>query len=137
MSGSLREFYRKALNPDEFTRSGFVEVRFIGPYPQAIIRFHKTNEKTSVGFSLDYSDIPTEMEDIIKWSEEGHEPDESGDLKQVMLISGTTIFGLGEFLRVDGSPVENPAFQLRFGRSKTLWRSQHDGSHDQKRRTEG
>jgi len=101
-SGSLQEFFREALDPDEIVRTGFIEVKFIGPYPQAMIRLHKNNEKTSAGLSLDYSDIPTEMADIIKWSDKGFEREESGDLTQITLISGRTIIGLGEFLRIEG-----------------------------------
>ena len=102
MSGSLQEFFRDALDPDGIVQLGFIEVKFIGPYPQATIRIHKNNDRTSVGLSLDYSEIPTEMADVIKWSEKGFKPDESGDLKQIMLISGRTIIGLGEFLRIEG-----------------------------------
>lgn len=102
MSGSLQEFFREVMDPDEIVRTGFVEVKFMGPYPQATIKISKHSEKTSTGLSLDYSDIPTEMAEVIKWSEKGFEPDESGDLRQITIISGRTIFGLGEFLRVDG-----------------------------------
>ena len=102
MSGSLQDFFRDALDADEMVRGlGFVEVKFLGPYPQATIRIHKNNEKTSVGLSLSYSDIPTGMADVIKWSEKGFEPEESGDLQQITFISGRTIAGLGEFLRLD------------------------------------
>lgn len=102
MSGSLQEFFREALDPDEIVRSGFVQVRFTGPYPQATINIHSNNEKTSVGLLLDYSDIPTEITDVNEWSDKGFEPDESGDLKQVMIISARTIIGLGELLRIEG-----------------------------------
>jgi len=102
MSGSLQKFFRDAMDPDGVVRLGFVEVKFIGPYPQTTINIHKNNEHTSVGLSLNYSDIPTDMADIIEWSEKGFEPHESGDLRQITLISGTTIVGLGEFLRIEG-----------------------------------
>jgi len=102
VSGSLQDYFRETLDPDGIVRLGSVEVKFVGPYPQAMINIHKNNERTSVGLSLDYSDIPTEMADVVKWSEKGFEPDESGDLKQVTFISGRTIIGLGEFLRIEG-----------------------------------
>ena len=101
MSGSLQAFFRDALNSDEIVRLGDIRIRFIGPYPQASIDIHKNNEKRSVGLRLSYSDIPTEMNEIIDWSEKARQPDEAGDLTQIMEISGRTIFSLGEFLRLD------------------------------------
>lgn len=103
MSGSLQELFREALDPHGIVQLGFVEVKFMGPYPQAAIRIHKNNENMSVELALKYSDIPTEMQDIIKWSETEREPDESGDLRQTMFISAKTILGLGEFLRIEES----------------------------------
>jgi hypothetical protein len=50
---------------------------------------------------LDYSEIPTEMSQIVDWSEKERLPEESGDLTQIMEISGKTIISLGEFLRLD------------------------------------
>jgi len=104
MSGSLQRFLGEALHPDSAIPHplGFVEIRFIGPYPQAMIRIHKNDEKGSVEMALDYSDIPTEMADVIKWSEKGFEPRESGDLQQIMMISDKTIVSLGELLKLDG-----------------------------------
>jgi hypothetical protein len=101
MSGSLHAFFEDALDPDEIVRLGGIRIRFIGPYPQAFINIHKNNEKRSAGLRLSYSDIPTEMGDIIDWSEKARPPDKSGDLTQIMEISGRTIFSLGEFLRLD------------------------------------
>jgi hypothetical protein len=102
MSGSLQKFLQDVIDPDGIVQTGFVQVKFIGPYPQAMINIHKNNEKTSVGLSLDYSDIPTDTADAIKWSDNGFEPDESGDLKQVMIVGDKTIIGLGELLRTEG-----------------------------------
>lgn len=99
MSGSLQKFFHDALDPDGIVGLGFVQVKFMGPYPQASINIHKNNENTSVGLLLDYSDIPTDMADVVEWSDKGFDPDESGDLKQMMIISNRTIIGLGEFLR--------------------------------------
>jgi hypothetical protein len=51
--------------------------------------------------TLDYSGIPTDMSEITDWSERERLPEESGDLSQIMDISGKTIISLGECLRLD------------------------------------
>ena len=41
------------------------------------------------------------MSEITDWSEKERLPEESGDLTQIMDISGKTIISLGECLRLD------------------------------------
>jgi hypothetical protein len=102
-SGTLQQFIQEGLESDDHPAIRFaigsVRVRFSAPYPQAFINLHKNNHRRAVGLHLEYTDIPTEMSEIIDWSEKPRPPDESGDLTHIMEISGRTIFSLGDLLR--------------------------------------
>jgi hypothetical protein len=81
-----------------------VEVRFFGPFPQADISVAVHGAHPDV-FSqrMLYSEIPEDMADIIAWSDAPRAPEESGDLRTIMMVSNQTIFGLGELLRKQGA----------------------------------
>lgn len=98
-SRSLHKFFENPLSAGEIFYLGSIRIRFTGPFPQAYIDISKNSEKRLVGLNLDYSEISVEMNEIIEWADKGHHPDESGDLRQSMEISGRTICALGELLR--------------------------------------
>jgi hypothetical protein len=101
-SGTLQKFMQHGLESDHdlpIPTVGFVRIRFSAPLPQASINLHKNNHKRMMGLSLEYTDIPAEVSEIIEWAEEPRSPDESGDLTHIMQITGNTIFSLGELLR--------------------------------------
>jgi len=101
-SGTLQEFMEEPLewsHPGIRISVGFVRIRFTAPLPQAFVSVHKNSDQRSVELRFDYTDIPSEMNEIIEWSEKPRAPDESGDLAHIMDISGRTIFALGELLR--------------------------------------
>jgi len=77
-----------------------VEVRFFGPFPQADITVGVHGAHPNV-FSqrMLYSDIPEDMADVIAWADAPRTPEESGDLRTIMMVGNHTIFGLGELLR--------------------------------------
>jgi hypothetical protein len=85
MSGALQKFLNHALHPSS------IQVDFHGPHPEASINLVGEHVSLWIG----YSDSTAEVSDVVQ-------PDESGDLEQSMKISGTTIIGLAEFLRMDG-----------------------------------
>jgi hypothetical protein len=81
-----------------------IQVRFFGPLPQAEIAIGKTGTDPDVFTQrIIYSDIPEDFPELFGWADNARPLDETGDLNQIMSISGRTIFGLGELLRQKGT----------------------------------
>lgn len=88
---NLRPFSEEHRIPSHWA----IEVILWGPYPQAAVRIycHDFSEKHH------YSAIPTEMDEIMKWSDEMTARGGDGDLKQIREFSAKTIFALGDLLK--------------------------------------
>lgn len=73
-----------------------IRVVLFGPYPQASITIHSTYFTETHR----YADIPTEMSELKKWSEEINVKPFNGDLKQIREFSAKTIVAIGNLLKV-------------------------------------
>lgn len=72
-----------------------IEVILMGPYPQASIRIYcKDFSEKHI-----YSAIPTDIDAIMKWSDEISGKRDDGDLKQIREFSAKTILALGNLLK--------------------------------------
>jgi hypothetical protein len=98
--GSLQDFLREYLGPQESVPFESVLVGFIAPLPQAFIAIR--NKSSQRGLHLFYSETSDtyDPDGIVEWPREL--PREAGDLRIDMKISGRTIFALGQALGTVG-----------------------------------